>query len=85
MGTILVVAEIQKGAIRDASYELVAAARGIEGAEVNGLVIGSGVGDLAALRLGVTDALVDGKSDRVGTRSPSFVPNLPSREVAARL
>mgnify|MGYP000155968413 CR=1 FL=1 len=48
MGTILVVAEIQKGAIRDASYELVAAARGIEGAEVNGLVIGSGVGDLAS-------------------------------------
>ena len=30
MGTILVVAEIQKGAIRDASYELVAAARGID-------------------------------------------------------
>lgn len=48
MGTILVVAEIQKGAIREASYELVAAARGIDGAEVNGLVIGSGVGDLAS-------------------------------------
>ena len=47
MGTILVVAEIQKGAIRESSYELVAAARGIDGAEVNGLVIGSGVGDLA--------------------------------------
>lgn len=47
MGTILVVAEIQKGAIREASYELVAAAHGIDGAEVNGLVIGSGVGDLA--------------------------------------
>ena len=51
MGTILVVAEIQKGAIREASYELVAAARGVAeagGHEVNGLVIGSGVGDLAS-------------------------------------
>ena len=47
MGTILVVAEIQKGTIREASYELVAAAQGIDGGEVNGLVIGSGVGDLA--------------------------------------
>ena len=47
MGTILVVAEIQKGAIREASYELVALARGLAesgGHEVNGLVIGSGVG-----------------------------------------
>ncbi len=51
MGTILVVAEIQKGAIREASYELVALARGLAesgGHEVNGLVIGSGVGDLAS-------------------------------------
>jgi electron transfer flavoprotein alpha subunit len=51
MGTILVVAEIQKGAIREASYELVAMARGVAeggGHEVNGLVIGSGVGDLAS-------------------------------------
>ncbi len=51
MGTILVVAEIQKGAIRDASYELVAAARQLaesDGHEVKGLVIGSGVGDLAS-------------------------------------
>ena len=48
MGTVLVVAEIQKGAIREASFELVAAAQGIDGAEVNGLVIGSGVGDLAS-------------------------------------
>jgi electron transfer flavoprotein alpha subunit len=51
MGTILVVAEIQKGAIREASYELVAVARGLAdagGHEVNGLVIGSGVGDLAS-------------------------------------
>ena len=48
MGKILVVAEIQKGAIREASYELVAFARGVDGAEVEGLVIGSGVGDLAS-------------------------------------
>jgi len=48
MGTILVVAEIQKGAIREASYELVAAARGAGDHEVNGLVIGTGVGDLAS-------------------------------------
>jgi len=51
MGTILVVAEIQKGAIREASYELVAVARGLAesgGHDVNGLVIGSGVGDLAS-------------------------------------
>jgi len=48
MGTILVVAEIQKGAIREASYELVSAARGAGDHEVNGLVIGSGVGDLAS-------------------------------------
>jgi electron transfer flavoprotein alpha subunit len=47
MGTILVVAEVQKGAIREASYELVAAARGAGDHTVNGLVIGSGVGDLA--------------------------------------
>ena len=51
MGMILVVAEIQKGEIREASYELVAVARGLAeaaGHEVNGLVIGSGVGDLAS-------------------------------------
>lgn len=51
MGTILVVAEIQKGAIRDSSYELVAFARSMAdagGHDVNGLVIGSGVGDLAS-------------------------------------
>ncbi len=50
MGTILVVAEIQKGAIREASYELVALARGLAesgGHEVTGLVIGSGVGEVA--------------------------------------
>ncbi len=51
MGTILVVAEIQKDAIRESSYELVALARQAAeaaGHEVNGLVIGSGVGDLAS-------------------------------------
>jgi len=51
MGTILVVAEVQKGAIRDASYELVAFARKLADAgshEVNGLVIGSGTSDLAS-------------------------------------
>lgn len=51
MGTILVVAEVQKGAIRDASYELVAFARKLADAgshEVNGLVIGSGTSELAS-------------------------------------
>jgi electron transfer flavoprotein alpha subunit len=51
MGTILVVAEIQKGAIREASYELVTVARELAeagGHDVTGLVIGSGVGDLAS-------------------------------------
>jgi electron transfer flavoprotein alpha subunit len=51
MGTILVVAEIQKGAIREASYELVAIARQLAeagGHEVNGLVIGSGAGELGS-------------------------------------
>lgn len=50
MGTILVVAEVSKGAIREASYELVAIARELASAgghQVNGLVVGSGVGDLA--------------------------------------
>ena len=51
MGTILVVAEISKGAIREASYELVAIARSLAeagGHQVNGLVIGSGVGRQAS-------------------------------------
>ena len=51
MGTILVVAEIQKGAIREAIFELVGVARELAtsgGHEVQGLVIGSGVGDLAS-------------------------------------
>lgn len=43
MGTILVVGEIQKGAVREASYELIAFAKQI-GGEVRGLVIGSGCG-----------------------------------------
>ena len=40
--TILVVGEIQKGAVREASYELIAFAKKI-GGDVKGLVIGSGV------------------------------------------
>jgi electron transfer flavoprotein alpha subunit len=42
MGTILVVGEIQKGVVREASYELIAFAKKI-GGDVRGLVIGSGV------------------------------------------
>ena len=51
MGTILVVAETTGGAIREASYELVSVARSLAesgGHDVKGLVIGSGVGDLAS-------------------------------------
>ena len=51
MGSILIVAEIQGGAIREATYELVTMAQGIAGAsgrDVKSLVIGSGVGDLAS-------------------------------------
>lgn len=51
MGTILVVAEIQKGKVRDASYELLTAAHSVAeagGHEINGLVIGSGVGEHAS-------------------------------------
>jgi electron transfer flavoprotein alpha subunit len=51
MGSILIVAEVQAGAIREATYELVAMARGIadaSGRDVKSLVIGSGVGDLAS-------------------------------------
>jgi electron transfer flavoprotein alpha subunit len=43
MGTILVVGEIQKGAVREASYELIAFAKKI-GGDVKGLLIGSGIG-----------------------------------------
>jgi electron transfer flavoprotein alpha subunit len=44
MGSILVVAEIQKGKIRDASYELVSMAHKIAGGrEIKSLVLGSGV------------------------------------------
>jgi len=51
MGSILIVAETQAGAIREATNELVTMARGIaeaSGREVKSLVIGSGVGDLAS-------------------------------------
>ena len=41
--TILVVGEIQKGVVREASYELIAFAKKI-GGDVKGLIIGSGVG-----------------------------------------
>ncbi len=43
MGSILIVAEIQKGTIREASYELAAFASKLGGREVTSLVIGSGV------------------------------------------
>ena len=46
MGTILIVAEIQGGKIREASRELVTVANGL-GGDVKSVVIGSGVGDLA--------------------------------------
>ena len=46
MSTILIVTEIQKGTIREASYELVAFAQKI-GGDVKSLVIGEGVGALA--------------------------------------
>jgi len=45
--SILIVTEIQKGAIREASHELVTFAQKI-GSDVSSLVIGSGVGDLAS-------------------------------------
>ncbi len=41
--TILVVGEIQKGVVREASYELIALAKKI-GGEIRGLIIGSGIG-----------------------------------------
>lgn len=50
MGSILIVAEIQKGKIREASYELVAFARKVGEAtsrEVKSLVMGQGVAGLA--------------------------------------
>ena len=43
MGNILIVAEIQNGKIREASYELAAFAQGLGGREVKSLVMGSGV------------------------------------------
>jgi electron transfer flavoprotein alpha subunit len=42
MSTILVVGEIQKGAVREASYELIAFAKKL-GGDVRGLILGSGV------------------------------------------
>jgi len=51
MGNILIVAELNdQGGIREASYELVGVARSLAestGRETRGLVIGSGVGDIA--------------------------------------
>ena len=47
MGTILIVAEIQGGKIREASFELITLAASI-GGDVKSLVIGSGVGELAS-------------------------------------
>jgi electron transfer flavoprotein alpha subunit len=51
MGNILVVTEIQKGKIREASFELLSLAHDVAGQTSRGvksLVIGSGVGDLAS-------------------------------------
>jgi electron transfer flavoprotein alpha subunit len=51
MGNILVVSEIQKGKIREASFELLTLAHAVAGQSnrgVKSLVIGSGVGDLAS-------------------------------------
>jgi electron transfer flavoprotein alpha subunit len=51
MGNILIVAEIQKGKLREATLELASFANkvaGARGGEVKSLVIGSGIGDLAA-------------------------------------
>ena len=51
MGSILIVNEIQRGTIREASLELVALGRKLgeaSGPEVKSLVIGSGVGDIAS-------------------------------------
>ena len=47
MGTILIVAEVANGKIREASYELITLAGKI-GGDVKSVVIGSGVGDAAA-------------------------------------
>jgi electron transfer flavoprotein alpha subunit len=51
MGNILVVAEIQNGTVREASYELVSFAKKIaegSGRGLKSLVIGSGIGDVAS-------------------------------------
>ncbi|MBW2267904.1 MAG: electron transfer flavoprotein subunit alpha/FixB family protein [Deltaproteobacteria bacterium] len=48
MSTILIVTEIQNGALREASYELAAIAQKLDGASVKSVVIGQGVDALAA-------------------------------------
>ena len=71
MGNILIVAELgANGAIREASYELVAIARGIAdstGRGIKSLVIGSGVGDIASefASKGGGDTLVVWRLDRL--------------------
>ena len=48
MGSILIVTEIQNGAIREASFELASVARALSeanGKPVKSLVVGSGVGE----------------------------------------
>jgi electron transfer flavoprotein alpha subunit len=50
MGSILIVAELQKGKVREASYELATLAHKVAGAsgrEVRGLVLGQGIGAVA--------------------------------------
>jgi electron transfer flavoprotein alpha subunit len=63
MGCILIVAEIQKGAVREASYELATLAHQVGGGrDVKGVVIGSGVAEQAesfAKRVGGEVLLVD--------------------------
>jgi len=68
MGTILIVAEIAKGKLRDASLELATVAQKAAeagGHQVKGLVIGSGVGDIASAfaSKGAGDTLVVDKPE----------------------
>ena len=53
MGTILIVAEIQNGKIRESSFELVTLANNI-GGDIKSVVIGSGVSELATDLVGST-------------------------------
>ena len=48
MGSILIVAEIQRGKIREASYELASIAQSLEGREVKSLVMGKDIAAEAA-------------------------------------